>query len=143
MLIERIREVFDINGIIVIGNADERDIIQKIKEICKEKVLYIVGMPLRKVISIISQCDIFIGNNSGPLHIASALKLPTVSMAGPTLFPLWLPYGEGHIVLKKELDCSPCNKGVCKDHRCMKMIQVEEVFEAVKRQIERVKELSN
>ena len=95
------------------------------------------GIGLREFISLLSQCHLLVCNNSGPLHIASALKIPTVSIMGPTVFPLWLPWGEDHVVIRKDIGCSPCNKAVCKAHKCMESITVEEVFEAVRSQIER------
>jgi len=54
---------------------------------------------------------------------------------GPTVPYLWWPAGKNHIVLRKEMECSPCNKAFCKDHRCMESITVEEVMEAVRSQI--------
>ena len=85
--------------------------------------------------ALMSRCDLFIGNNSGPLHIASALKVRTVSMVGPTVTPLWLPTGKHDAVINKGLSCSPCNRAVCRDHECLESITVDEVFEAVESQI--------
>jgi ADP-heptose:LPS heptosyltransferase len=86
--------------------------------------------------------ELFIGNNSGPLHLAAALGKSTVSAMGPTDSRLWAPAGEGHIVLKKEVSCSPCNRPVCEDHRCMKLITVDEMFEAASLEIERIKKVN-
>jgi ADP-heptose:LPS heptosyltransferase len=85
--------------------------------------------------ALLSRCDLLVCNNSGPMHIAAALKVSTVSMIGPTVTPLWLPYGENNIVINKALSCSPCNRAVCKEHQCMTSITVDEVLEAVKTQI--------
>jgi ADP-heptose:LPS heptosyltransferase len=60
-------------------------------------------------------------------------------MIGPTVTPLWLPYGENNVVLNKRLSCSPCNRAICKDHECMESITVDEVFEAVRAQIAHVR----
>jgi lipopolysaccharide heptosyltransferase II len=122
-------------NVIAFGGHGEEAILDKIKQRCRDDVFIVSNISIRQLMAILSRCNLFIGNNSGPLHIAAALGLPTVSTIGPPLVPLWLPYGKNHIVLRKDLDCSPCNRDVCKDHRCMKLITVDEVFEAVKSQI--------
>jgi lipopolysaccharide heptosyltransferase II len=121
-------------NVIIFAGPDEKVILDKIKQIFGIDVFIISDIFIRQVMAILSRCDLFLGNNSGPLHIAAALGLPTVSTIGPTVTPLWLPYGRQHIVLRKEFDCSPCNKAVCKNHRCMELITVDDVFEAVKSQ---------
>jgi ADP-heptose:LPS heptosyltransferase len=54
---------------------------------------------------------------------------------GPTIPFLWWPYGKDHIVLRKDVDCSPCKHGICKTHECMELITTEDFIEAVERQI--------
>ncbi len=121
-------------GVIAFGSVEDNEILKTIRGMC-EKVVPLSGLSLRMLMAVLSRCSLFVGNNSGPLHIAAALGLPTVSITGPTVIPLWLPYGENHIVLRKGLDCSPCNKDICQDHRCMELISVDEVMDAVARQM--------
>ena len=71
-------------------------------------------------------------NNSGPLHLAAALGVPTVSMMGPTDPVLWWPNGDDQIVIRKDAGCGPCSLGRCGPHKCMDLITVEEVFEKVR-----------
>jgi ADP-heptose:LPS heptosyltransferase len=101
--------------------------------------LEFIGLPLDKVAALIALLKLFIANNSGPLHIACALNVPTVSTMGPTNPFLWWPQGKNHIVVKKEMDCSPCNKPKCTKHACMRSISPEEMMEAVDSQITRIK----
>ena len=54
---------------------------------------------------------------------------------GPTIPYHWWPYGKDHIVLRKDLDCSPCKKGICKTHECMELITTNDFITAVERQI--------
>ena len=126
-------------NVIILAGPDEKAILDRIKQICGSDVFIISNISIRQVMAVLARCDLFLGNNSGPLHIAAALGLPTVSTMGPTVTPLWLPYGENHIVLRKELDCSPCTKGVCEDHSCMNLITISDVFEALKSQITRIR----
>jgi ADP-heptose:LPS heptosyltransferase len=89
------------------------------------------------LVSVLAQSDIVVCNNSGPLHIAAALGIPTVSTMGPTDPVLWQPTGEKNIVICKGLDCSPCSKSYCSHHSCLAMITPEEVFQAVESAINR------
>jgi heptosyltransferase-2 len=79
----------------------------------------------------ISHCSVVVTNDSGPLHLATALAVPSVSMFGPTDPGRTVIPGASR-VLRKEHACSPCYKRECplRDHRCMNEIEVDEVFEA-------------
>lgn len=95
------------------------------------------GLELREFIALMSCCQLMVCNNSGPLHLASALGLPTVSTMGPTDPVRWHPVGRGHVVVRKPLWCSPCGEAVCplETHDCMAAISVEEMAAAVDEQM--------
>ena len=83
----------------------------------------------------ISTLDIFVTGDSGPMHIAAAFKVPTVSIFGPTNHnetSQWM--NDKGAILKKELDCQPCMKRECplKHNNCMKLIKADEVLRSVK-----------
>jgi heptosyltransferase-2 len=121
--------------IILLGSHAETRLLEEVKKNAGVDIPIFSCDNIREFMALLSRCNLFVCNNSGPLHIASALKVPTVSMVGPTVTPLWLPYGRKNVVINKALFCSPCNKAVCKDHECMELITVVEVFEAVQKQI--------
>lgn len=125
--------------VILLGSGDEKALVNTVKEIGGKEVQDFSGLRLRELMALVSKCDLLICNNSGPLHIAAALKVPTVSLVGPTVIPLWLPSDRHHLVINKELACSPCNRAVCRDHECMELITVNEVFAAVQSQITRIR----
>lgn len=128
--------------IILLGSGDEENMVQEVQKVAGKGVQNFSGLTLRELMALLSRCDLLVCNNSGPLHIASALKIRTVSMIGPTVTPLWLPYGKHNVVIHNNLSCSPCNRAVCKDHECMESITVDEVFEAVQSQITRMRSKS-
>ena len=125
--------------VIILGSKDEEGLLEAVKKSAGKDILIFSCDNIRELAAIVSKCDLLVCNNSGPLHIASALKVPTVSMIGPTVTPLWLPYGENDVVINKELSCSPCNRAHCKDHKCLESITVDEVFEAVRSQIAHIR----
>ena len=73
------------------------------------------------------------------MHIAAALKVPVVAIFG-NIHPLdsyqeWGPWGEGHIVVSKDLNCPDCHPGDCKTFDCLRLISSQEVLQAVSQQL--------
>ena len=95
---------------------------------------------MRQFIAILSRCELLICNNSGPLHLAWALGISTVSLMGPTIPAVWWPQGLGHKVLRRDLPCSPCNLAVCPTHECLRNITVAEVLSAVNEAVSNTEE---
>lgn len=125
-------------SVLIFGDKKEEPLLKTIQNAAGDKAQIFCGVSLREFIALLSCCDLQICNNSGPLHIASALRIPTVSITGPTVIPLWLPWGNNNVVINKKLSCSPCNKATCSGHSCMNLITVSEVMEAVVSQLEAV-----
>ena len=86
---------------------------------------------LRDLAQLYQKAALLITTDSGPMHLAAAMKTPVVALFGPTDPQRTGPYGDGHIVVRRELPCSPCFSKTCETQRCMRDITVEEVFEAV------------
>ena len=127
--------------IIIVGSPDERRLIDGLSGMMEKKVADITGLSLDKLAALISLADLFIGNNSGPWHIACALGIPTVSTMGPTDPELWWPVDRRHIVVRRSLACSPCDLPECDRHACMKAITVEEMMEAVRIQLANIEKI--
>jgi lipopolysaccharide heptosyltransferase II len=106
----------------------------KITQLVKKKGLYVMdNMDLGQLIAFIKCCSVFIGNDSGPMHLAAALKVPTVGIFGPSNPKRFSPLGNTNIVVRNELPCNPCGSSPdCKTLECLKSITVEQVYEAVK-----------
>ena len=84
-------------------------------------------------IALYRRLQLFVGGDTGPLHLCAALGIPTVSLFGPTDPARNGPCGDGHRVVCKPLPCSFCYKRKCPtDNECMKEITVEEVFEPIR-----------
>jgi lipopolysaccharide heptosyltransferase II len=124
--------------VILLGSRDEKGLLEAVKKSSGKNISIFSCDNIREFVTILSRCNLLVCNNSGPLHIAAALRVPTVSMIGPTVTPLWLPFGENHMVINKGLSCSPCNRAICKDHQCMESITVDEVLDSVKLQITKI-----
>lgn len=130
----------ELNGsIIIFGRDSEKviadEIIGGLQNPTKEKVMSMAGKTsLRELISLISEVDVFVSNDSGPMHIAYAVGTPLIAIFGSTDPALTGPPPDGNIILKKEIKCSPCFERECKEERliCMDAITVDEVFNAIR-----------
>ena len=126
--------------IIVLGDETERPLADVIVNSSKKKPVDLVGKTaLGEFAAVISNLNALVTNDGGPLHIAVALGVKTVSIFGPVDDKVYGPYppSEKHIVIKKDLPCRPCyynfKMPVCERNReCLKEISVDEVFEAAK-----------
>ena len=86
--------------------------------------------------ALIKQCHLLITNDSGPMHIAAAVRTPTVSIFSAVDIPfLWYPTGNNHKIFYNKVECSPCFQKECDNHICMEGISVENVYKAVKEQL--------
>ena len=106
---------------------------QQAETIAASRDLPIVGYDgdVLQLAAAISHCSVVVTNDSGPLHLATALAVPSVSIFGPTDPARTVIPGASRVV-RKQLACAPCYQRQCPlgNHRCMTEITVEEVFSA-------------
>jgi heptosyltransferase II len=92
---------------------------------------------LAELIATLRECRLLLTNDTGTMHLAAFLGVPTVSIFGSTEPALTGPLGAGHRVLRHHVECSPCFLRECPlDFRCMKAIEPDEAVEAVLRMLE-------
>ncbi len=94
---------------------------------------------LTELMSLIKQLDVIVSGDTAALHLASAVQTKVVALFGPTDPARHMPPGDGHISIVKRIACQPCYKGECKNPvklECLREIEVDEVLEAVVRQLE-------
>jgi heptosyltransferase II len=126
--------------IIIFGGPEEKDIAKDIEKYLIEKGVdnyqnLAAQTSIEELISQISNLDLFITGDSGPMHLAAAFQIPTVAIFGPTKdneTSQWM--NEKSMIVKKNLECQPCMKRTCplKHHNCMKMVLASDVLRAVK-----------
>jgi ADP-heptose:LPS heptosyltransferase len=86
--------------------------------------------------AIYEECDLVIGADTGPLHLAAALGVPVVGLYGPKDPAIYAPWdartAAAAPVVRRPVHCSPCNRRTCPNVICMPAIQVEDVVEAAR-----------
>ncbi len=124
--------------VLIFGKEGEREIARKILKYLGSEGIDLTGQTtLLQLAALLEKCSLLVTNDTGTMHVASAVGTPVVAIFGPTDPNATGPYGEGHVVVKKEISCSPCFKRICPtDHRCMEGITVEEVEEVVSKKLE-------
>jgi heptosyltransferase-2 len=131
---DKLNEHLSSQGILLGGKADW-EVAQEVQKLARTKLINLAGKTtLREAIYLISQCRLFISNDSGLMHIAGALNIPTIALFGSTNPVTTSPAGNKSTIVRREVSCSPCLKETCPtDFRCMKLISVEDVFKAAQK----------
>jgi heptosyltransferase I len=128
-LLERIAQSSDYK-ILLLGDAREKERIEPFRDRLSQGVVNALGkLSLRQLMALTARCRLFIGADTGPLHLAVAQGQPVIALCGAD-DPKWTgPYGPGHRIHYKRFPCSPCNRSPECEGRydCMEAIEVEEV----------------
>lgn len=127
--------------IILLGGKSDWDVAEEVGRYAGTDLLNLTGKTnLEEAIYLISQCRIMISNDSGLMHIAGALNVPTIAIFGSTNPATTSPVGNQSIVVHQEVSCSPCLKKTCPiDFRCMELITVEDVCQTAEKFLKKVK----
>lgn len=146
---ERFAEVGDLFAreggakITLFGSPEEIPLAQKIALGMKQPPLILAGKDNLKILpALLSRCNLFITNDTGPMHIAASQGVPLVVIFGPTDPRQTAHYLGGIKIISKELQCAPCFKRECpyKHHECMVGITAAEVFAAGAELLKKAKE---
>ena len=119
--------------VILAGGRDDLEAEADIRAQAGREIPSLVGrLNLIELREAILRSDLFVGPDSGPMHIAASTPTPIVAIFGPTLPEHFAPWKARAVVLEKALDCRPCRQRRCVtgDYRCLKSITPEEVFAA-------------
>ncbi len=118
----------------IIGSEVERSIAERIRSLMRNRVAVLNGKTsLETLIGVISESLLVLTNDSGPMHIAAALGVPTVAVFGPTDDIATGPFGRRTRIVKEPVNCSPCMLRECPiDHRCMTRVSAESVARAAR-----------
>ncbi|MBI3012912.1 MAG: glycosyltransferase family 9 protein, partial [Elusimicrobia bacterium] len=121
--------------IILFGSDQDKTAVRSVCSFMKSPVINLCGKTdLKTLTSLISRCSLFITNDSGPMHLASAAGVPLVAIFGPTTRELgFFPLGDKSVVVELELPCRPCSlhggdRCPLKHFKCMRDLRPEVVL---------------
>ena len=125
--------------ILIFGSNSEKKIADEIEVLLIKKGVSnfenLAGKTsISELIDLISNVDLFITGDSGPMHLAASFQIPSITIFGPTIdkeTSQWM--NKKSVIVKKNLDCQPCMKRVCplKHHKCMKLIKASDILIAI------------
>lgn len=122
--------------VVIVGGAEggskEALLFKELFSLIRVPVInFVQQLSLKQLIALLDRAHLFVGNEAGPMHLATALNKPVIAVIGPTNPELTGPFGPRARIVRKKVVCSPCRERNCTDLKCMKAIEVDHVFEAV------------
>ncbi len=132
-LADRLVEKYGVS-ILIFWGPGERDEATEVQKMMQQPSVLAPKSDLQQLAALLEKTDILISNDSGPLHLATAVGTRVVGIYGPTRPDLQGPWGDWHFVVRKdELDCLGCHGVTCRitSHDCMQKLTVEEVLEKI------------
>ena len=122
--------------VLIGGSQQDIDLAQQIRQMAKSRPIIMAGRTtIRQFAAIAKKSALFVGSDSGAMHIAAAVGTPMVALFGPSNPEEWGPRSDRVKVLYKGLDCRACFHPTCHrgEQNCMKLISVDEVFDSALR----------
>lgn len=135
---DRLVEHFNAD-VLIFGGQQESELVQKVANLMEMPAIPFAGnLQMRQLAACIEQCDLFLTNDTGPMHIAAGVGTRTVSLFGPGNHIRFQPLGVEHQIIRHDVPCSPCKQFTdkCKDNICMKGIGVDEVWHSISRALQ-------
>ncbi|MCI0427652.1 MAG: lipopolysaccharide heptosyltransferase II, partial [Nitrospiraceae bacterium] len=134
-LADRLAGIFGYR-VLIGGSEQDRQVAEQIASLATSKLAMLAGQAsLRTFAAVVKKAALFVGNDSGAMHIAAAVGTPIVALFGPSNPAEWGPRGLRVEVIYKGVDCRVCFHPTCErgEQNCMKQIAVDEVMMAVRR----------
>ncbi|MDP2924023.1 MAG: methyltransferase domain-containing protein [Candidatus Omnitrophota bacterium] len=133
-LIDRLADEYRAQ-IIITGTQDEVAYVEEIVSLLdnKKNIISLAGLTnLQQLSAIIKNCGLFISSDTGPMHIAINLGIPTVGILGPGDYTITAYEVDNFVPLRKFIDCWPCRDLNCTTKDCLKLVDVGDVLRAVR-----------
>jgi heptosyltransferase-2 len=122
---------------VVFGGQDDREAIDGVLKAAGGASMEATGQEIGATAGLMARCDAFVTNDSGLMHVAGLLGVPTLALFGPSDPVKNRPLDPRARILRLGLSCSPCSKEhamtVCEHHECLRTLEVGVVFAALER----------
>jgi heptosyltransferase-2 len=125
--------------VLVFAGPDETSLQDQMAGLMKSPPIPVKDVGLRELAALIQRCALYVGNDTGPMHIAAAVGTRVIAIFGSTSARRSGPYGSKHVVISKAIGCSPCHPGPrpggCKLGKCLAMeaVSIGQVSQMVER----------
>jgi lipopolysaccharide heptosyltransferase II len=136
--------------VLAVGSAGEAESVERVVGEAQShagdavsRIVAAAGWPLADLRALMERAALFVGGDSGPMHIAAASDIPIVAIFGPTMPVTWAPWRPDHLPVEfvepGPLSCRPCDQRVCEpgDFRCLRRTDAARVIASVEALLER------
>ncbi len=134
-LTERLSRRYKRFALVFVGAKDEYDLCEQVGRSWAGEKLNLSGrLTPRESSAVLEKATLFIGHDSGPMHLAAAVGTPCVCIfSGRNKPKVWFPYGDNHCVIYHEVGCNGCGLDVCEREakKCITSITTDEVLDEV------------
>jgi heptosyltransferase-2 len=119
-------------AVAIVGAKGEERLGQAIAALIKSRTVVCSGQTtVRELMALVKRCQLFLTNDTGPMHVAAAFNVPLVAVFGPTDWQSTSPYRAEATLVRQPVACAPCLLRECPiDHRCMTAVTVDQVYQA-------------
>jgi heptosyltransferase-3 len=120
---------------IVVGGVDDRELGERLISAWGTGVNGAGELSVRQSAAVMAHCRLYVGNDTGTMHLAAASGIPCVAIFSSADWPgRWYPYGKGHTVFRSSVPCEGCRLDDCieQDLICLRQIAVKDVIAAVR-----------
>ena len=131
---------------LLVGTEEEEPKIRRVAGLCRTRPASIWGLSISELTWVLDQASLFVGNDSGPTHMAAALGVPVLVLFGSSDSNLWHPWQAIHEIVQNPFDCNPCPGYRCHvygEPRCILSVTPQQVKEALQRLLERTGSLES
>ena len=120
--------------ILILRGPDEAELERNFQKAVQSKSIAYTPKAIRELAALIRRCNFFVCNDSGPMHIAAALGVPTVAIFGPTDHVAWKPLSKAATTVRRDMPCWPCSSHKCKiEWECTKKLAVDTVWDQIEK----------
>ena len=122
--------------VVLVGGPEDGPVAAAIKDGMRQKPWDLTGrLTFGQLGALLERCDLFIGHDTGAMHLAVAVGAPVAAIFGPSDPRMYGPYGENSVALWHDVGCNPCLlhgrwDAACRRFRCIEAITVEKVWQA-------------
>lgn len=99
--------------VVLTGGPGEEQKLRKVAALCQHNTICLSGPSIPELIWVISKARLFVGNDSGPTHLAAALQIPAVVLFGSSDSQVWYPWKSRHTIVQNHYACNPCHGYRC------------------------------
>lgn len=122
--------------VLILGAESDLPVAEEMEREMQRHPINMAGtMNLGELAAVLARCDLFLGNDTGPMHLAVAVGTPVVAVFGPTDARMYGPYSSQATVVSSDVPCGPCfKKGAarpCATFECILKVGVDDVWQAV------------